>query len=78
MSEDLETTLRRVTETKVNRRGFLAAAGLTGAAAVHRRLHAGERLVAGGIDRRQRRSRRERRPEHGPECRRGGQLPARR
>ena len=33
MSEDLETTLRRMTETKVNRRGFLAAAGLTGAAA---------------------------------------------
>ena len=33
MSEDLETTLRRVTETKVNRRGFLAAAGLSGAAA---------------------------------------------
>ncbi len=33
MSEDLETTLRRMTETKVNRRGFLYAAGLTGAAA---------------------------------------------
>jgi hypothetical protein len=33
MSEDLETTLRRMTETKVNRRGFLAAVGLTGAAA---------------------------------------------
>ena len=30
MSErDLEATLRRITETKVNRRGFLAAAGLT-------------------------------------------------
>ncbi len=30
MSErDLETTLRRIAETKVNRRGFLAAAGLT-------------------------------------------------
>jgi spermidine/putrescine transport system substrate-binding protein len=33
MSEDLETTVRRMAETKVNRRGFLAAAGLTGAAA---------------------------------------------
>jgi len=33
MSEDLETTLRRMSETKVNRRGFLYAAGLTGAAA---------------------------------------------
>src|SRR6187551_492241 len=33
MSEDLEITLRRMAETKVNRRGFLAAAGLTGAAA---------------------------------------------
>jgi spermidine/putrescine transport system substrate-binding protein len=28
--QDLETTLRRVSQTKVNRRGFLAAAGLTG------------------------------------------------
>ena len=33
MSEDLETTLRRMAATKVNRRGFLAAAGLTGSAA---------------------------------------------
>jgi spermidine/putrescine transport system substrate-binding protein len=33
MSEDLETTVRRLTETKVNRRGFLAAAGLGGTAA---------------------------------------------
>ena len=33
MSEDLETTLRRMAETKVNRRGFLAAAGLSGVAA---------------------------------------------
>lgn len=32
MSDDLETTLRRLAETKVDRRGFLAAAGLTGAA----------------------------------------------
>jgi spermidine/putrescine transport system substrate-binding protein len=33
MSEDLETTVRRLAETKVNRRGFLAAAGLSGTAA---------------------------------------------
>lgn len=33
MADDIETTLRRMAETKVNRRGFLAAAGLTGAAA---------------------------------------------
>ena len=78
MSEDLETTLRRATETKVNRRGFLYAAGLTGAAAFLAACTPGRQLVAGGIDRRQRRARRERRPEHGPECLRGGQLPARR
>jgi spermidine/putrescine transport system substrate-binding protein len=34
MSEDLEATLRRMAETKVDRRGFLAAAGLTGTAAM--------------------------------------------
>ena len=65
MSEDLETTLRRMTETKVNRRGFLDAAGLTGAAAAIAACTPGSSSLAGRLDRRQRRSRRERRPERG-------------
>ena len=46
MSEDLETTLRRMTETKVNRRGFLYAAGLTGAAAAIAACGAGRQQSA--------------------------------
>ena len=52
MSEDLETTLRRMTETKVNRRGFLYAAGLTGAAAAIAACRPGSSSVRGRLDRR--------------------------
>ena len=76
MSEDLETTLRRMTETKVNRRGFLYAAGLTGAAAAIAACTPGSGSSPAASTGGQRRSRRERRPERGPERCRGGQLPA--
>ena len=79
MSEDLETTLRRMTETKVNRRGFLERPGLTGAAAAIAACTPGSGSSAAAASTAgQRRSRRERRPERGPERCRGGQLPARR
>ena len=75
MSEDLETTLRRMTETKVNRRGFLYAAGLTGAAAAIAACTPGS-SSSGRLDPRQRRAGHERSPERVSECRGGGQLPA--
>ena len=78
MSEDLESTLRRMTETKVNRRGFLYAAGLTGAAAAIAACGpgGGSSASAAASTAASAAPSGQRRPERSGKRRRRGQLPA--